>query len=128
MKNEQIHFRILLRSPKYPAIVVAADDILPAFNIKELGTACYFSEPFENGRIKVIDNTGEEFLYMPDQIALFPGIARRKWTKARIIDLFNNSETAKEGNMKYSPKSLSNKRVAEIVNEICHLLGHNNRL
>ena len=62
---------------------------------------------------------------MVEQIALFPGFSRRKWTKRQIIDLFNNSEFAKEENLQYSPKALSNKRLAEIVQEICNMLGHN---
>lgn len=129
MKNEQINFRILLRGPKYPAIVIDDFDILPAFNIKELSTACYLSASLDNSeKISVVDCTGEEFLYLPDETALLPTISRKKWTKKKFIDLFNNSETAKDENLQYSPKSLSNKRLADIVNEICKLLGHNNRV
>ena len=126
MKDEQEYFRVLLRGPKYPAIVIDADDILPVYNLKELGTACYFSIPAKGSAIvSVVDVTGEEFMYMPDKTALMPGISRKKWTKKRIIDLFNNCETAKEGNMRYPSKSLSNKRLDVIISEICDLLSHN---
>lgn len=78
MKDEQIYFRVFLRIPRYPAIVIAADDMWPAFDIEELGTTCLASEPIEHSNtIKVIDRNGEEFLYMPDQFALFPGLTRR---------------------------------------------------
>lgn len=128
MENEQIYFRILLRGPKYPAIVIDDCDILPAFNIKELGTACYLSAPPDNSyEIHVVDCTGEEFLYISDKTALMPTISARKWTKKKLIDLFNNSDTAKEDNLHYFPKSLSNKRLTDIVREICELLDHNNR-
>ena len=129
MKNEKVTFRILLRSPKYPVIVIAEDDIYSAFGIKELGAICYISEPTDDDSyIRIIDNSGEEFLYMPEQVALVPGIARKKWTKNEIIELFNHSETAKEKNFHYPPKSLSNKRLSAIVTDICKLLGHNNDL
>ena len=86
MKNEKVTFRILLRSPKYPVIVIAEDDIYSAFGIKELGAICYISEPTDDDSyIRIIDNSGEEFLYMPEQVALVPGIARKKWTKNEII-------------------------------------------
>jgi len=35
--------------------------------------------------------------------------------------LISNGETAKKGNLQYFPKSLSNKRFAGIVLEICKL-------
>lgn len=129
MKDDQIRFRILLRSPKYPVIVIAEDDIWPAYDIKELGAVCYISEPTENSdNIKVIDSSGEEFWYLPKQVALAPGFMQRKWTKKKIIDLFDQSETAKEKYMRYSTKSLSNKRLATIVADICSILSHNNDL
>ena len=127
MNDEEIYFRILLRGPKYPAIVISADDIWPAYNLEELGVACYYSLPIKNSTmVSVVDVTGEEFLYMPDKTALMPGIARKKWTKKKIIELFNNSDAAKEGNMQYPLKSLSNKRLDTIITEICGLLSHNN--
>ena len=106
MKNYQINFRIILRRPKFPVIVFAADDILPSFNVRELGTACYFSEPFENdGKVKVIDSAGEEFIYMVEQIALFSWFFEKKVNKRKIIDLFNDGKSAKEKNLQYSLKA-----------------------
>lgn len=82
MKGEKIYFRILLRGPKYPVLVIDDEDIIAAFNIKELGTACYLSTPPENANnVSVVDCTGEEFLYLPEQTALVPWIAGKRWTK-----------------------------------------------
>ena len=129
MKDDQINFRILLRSPKYPAIVIAEDDIWPAFDIEELGTVCVISESEDGStNMKVIDNTGEEFSYLPNHYALTPGFPAKKWTKKKIIDLYNSSEASKESNIEYSPKSLSSKRLSEIITEICDILSHNQRL
>lgn len=129
MKDDQIDFRILFRSPKYPAIVIAEDDIWPAFDIEELGTVCVISEPEDgSANMKVIDNTGEEFWYLPNQYALTPGFPAEKWTKKKIIDLYNNSEASKESNIEYPSKSLSSKRLSEIIREICDILRYNQRL
>jgi hypothetical protein len=129
MKDDQIDFRILLRSPKYPAIVIAEDDIWPAFDIEELGTICVISEPEDGStNMKVIDNTGEEFWYLPNQYALAPGFPTKKWTKKKIIDLYNNSEASKESGIEYSSKSLSSRRLSKIIREICDILRHNQRL
>ena len=48
MATEQINFKVLLRSPKYPVIVIADDGLYSAFDIEELGALCVFSEPFDD--------------------------------------------------------------------------------
>ena len=129
MNDGQINFRILFRSPKYPVIVIAEDDIWSASGIEELGAICVISEPADDeDEIKVIDCTGEEFLYFPDQYALAPGFFGKKWNKKQIIELFNNSEAAKESNFQYPLKSLSSKRLSKIVTDICKILGQNQAL
>jgi hypothetical protein len=50
---------------------------------------------------------------------------KKNWTKKQIIELFNHSETAKERNIQYSLKSISNKRLPIIVGDICNVLSHN---
>lgn len=128
MDNDQINFRVLLRSPKYPVIVISDDDIWAASGIEELGAICVLAEAVDDeDKIKVVDCTGEEFWYLPNQYALTPGFLIRKWTKKQIIDLYNNSEASKESNIQYSSKSLSSKRLSRIVTEICDILSHNQR-
>ncbi|MBN1664220.1 MAG: hypothetical protein JW943_11520 [Deltaproteobacteria bacterium] len=124
MKEDELYFRIFLRGPEYPVIVISGDDIYPAFKIKELGNICYsLSPPGSSNKIAVVDSTGKEFFYMTDQTTLAPGIGGKNWTKKRIIDLFNKCNIAQEAEIHYSPKSLSNKRVATIINEICTMLA-----
>ena len=124
MKEDEVYFRIFLRGPLYPVIVISGNDIFPVFNIKDLANTCYsLSPPESSNKISVVDCTGEEFLYLSNQVTLAPGIGSRKWTKKKFIDLFNQCSTAQETEIKYSPKSLSNKRVATIVNEICTMLA-----
>jgi len=121
--KEQINFKVLLRSPKYPAIVISEDDLFSAYNIKQLGTLCVFSETFdEDDKIRVIDSSGCEFVYFQEHKAIMPGVLNKKWTKKQIIELFNNSMNANETKIKYPLKSLSNKKLSRIIGEICELL------
>jgi hypothetical protein len=123
MSKEQINFKVLLRSPKYPAIVISEDGLFSAYNIKQLGTLCVLSETFdEDDKIKVIDSSGCEFVYFQEHKAIMPGILNKKWTKKQIIELFNNSMNANETKITYSLKSLSNKKLSRIISEICELL------
>jgi hypothetical protein len=121
--KEQINFKVLLRSPKYPAIVISEDGLFSAYNIKQLGTLCVLSETFdEDDKIRVIDSSGCEFVYFQEHKAIMPGILNKKWTKKQIIELFNNSMNANETNIKYPLKSLSSKKLSRIIGEICELL------
>ena len=121
--KEQINFKVLLRSPKYPAIVISEDGLFSAYNIKQLGTLCVLSETFdEDDKIRVIDSSGCEFVYFQEHKAIMPGILNKKWTKKQIIELYNNSPNAKENNNDYPIKSLSSKKLSRIIGEICELL------
>ena len=91
--KEQINFKVLLRSPQYPAIVISEDGLFSAYNIKQLGTLCVLSETFdEDDKIRVIDSSGCEFVYFQEHKAIMPGILNKKWTKKQIIELYNNSK------------------------------------
>ncbi|MBL7177191.1 MAG: hypothetical protein ISS66_15310 [Desulfobacteraceae bacterium] len=123
MTKEQITFNVLFRSPKYPVIVITDDGLASAYNIQQLGTLCVLSEPFDDDdNIKVIDSNGEEFIYYPEHTSLIPAIINRKWTKKRIIELYNNSTHATESGEEYPLKSLSSKRLSRIIGDICELL------
>ncbi len=119
----QIEFNIILRKPKYPVIVVSNEKLYSAFNIKQLAKSCISSLPIENKTIiQVVDSTGEEFWYSPEQYILSPGFSFKKWTKKRIIEAFNNSKNAKDSTQEYSMKSLSSKRLEKIIRDICEML------
>jgi hypothetical protein len=123
MSEDQIRFNILFRRPKYPVIVISSDELSSAYDIDQLAAHCFFSEPLDNEIfVKVIDSTGEEFWYSPEHVTLSPGMAFKRWTKKRIIELYNNSPKTKENNSSYPIKSLSSKKLSRIISDICDLL------
>ena len=119
----EIEFNIMWRKPKYPLIVVSDKRLYSAFDIKQLAKSCISSVPIENkSYIQVIDSTGSEFWYSPENYVLSPGFSLKKWTKKRIVESFNNSANAKDSLQEYSKKSLSSKRLEKIIRDICELL------
>lgn len=70
----------------------------------------------------MVDSTGSEFWYFPEQYILSPGFVTKKWTKKKLIETFNNSSNAKELNKEYSMKSLSSKKLQEVIGDICRIL------
>lgn len=123
MAKEKQKFSVLFRKPIYPLIVISHDNILmSAFNIKELATCCLAAIPSkEDDVIKAIDSAGEEFWYLPEICAIAPGFFFNKWTKRKIIDLYNSGNVVTE-DTKYSDRAISNKRLSVIISDICKLL------
>ena len=112
-----------MRKPKYPVIIISKEKLYSAFDIEQLAKNCVSSLPVDDRSIvQVIDSSGEEFWYSPEQYVLSLGFAFKKWTKKQLIEMFNNSSNANISNHEYSTKSLSGKRLEKIINDICELL------
>jgi hypothetical protein len=95
---------------------------MAAFNIKELAACCISARPAEDRDIIIaIGSTGEEFWYSPENYVIAPGFAFKKWTKKRLIELYNDSNSV-NNDTKYSAKSLSSKRLTQLISDICNLL------
>ena len=111
---------ILFRKPVFPVIVISEKRLLSSFNVNELADSCAEATSIDNdGIIKVIDSTGEEFWYSIEHCGMSPGLCVNKWTKKKIICLYNET---KEETDKYSEKSLSAKKLERIIKDICVLL------
>jgi hypothetical protein len=119
----KVEFAVIFRRPKFPVFVIDRDRLLSAFNIDELAGCCISSIPLE-GRdiVQVVDSTGEEFWYSPDQCTISPGFSFKRWTKKKIIEKYNNSINAQIADKPYSMKSISSKKLEKIVCDICKLL------
>jgi len=123
MVQDQVEFRILFRRPVYPVIVISEDRLMVASNLKSLAKSCLSAKIGKGEKIiRAIDSSAEEFWYSPDNFAFAPGFAFKRWTKKKIIELYNDSSNAKELDIKYPLKSLSNKRLSRIIADICKML------
>ena len=125
--KRKIELTLLFRSPICPVIVVSRDRLYSSKNLEGLVRYLLLSGPLDGENyVKVIDSTGEEFWYYRDRGILSPGFVFKKWTKRRIIDLFNESINSKEIGMNYPNQSISSKRLSRIIGKISELIaGHN---
>ncbi|MGR8932568.1 MAG: hypothetical protein ACU836_18245 [Gammaproteobacteria bacterium] len=120
---EEVEFRIMFRSPIYPVLIVAPEKLYSAFNLKQLAEICVSLKlAGSEEKLRVVDSTGSEFWYLPDEYILAPGFVARKWTKKKLIEIFNSSLNAIESNQEYSMKSLSAKKLENVVGDICSIL------
>lgn len=121
---EEVEFRIFLRRPEYPVLIISSEKLYSAHNLKQLAEICV-SLPLEGAenKIRIVDSTGSEFWYFPEQYILSPGFVTKKWTKKKLIETFNNSSNARELNQEYSMKSLSAKKLEEVIKDLCGILN-----
>jgi hypothetical protein len=123
---EAVEFLILFRRPEYPVFIVSSGKINPAFNLKELAKICVTIAPDGNNKSQIIDSKGSEFWYMPDKFILSPGFVTKKWTKKKLNETFNNCSNARESQQEYSMKSLSSKKLENIIVDLCESLNAKN--
>ncbi len=115
-----VDFGVLFREPIFPVGGVVDDRLFSALDLKTLASILvHFIPSSDKDIVKLVDATGEEFWYSGAQYVLSPGFLGKRWTKRQIIDLYNSHV----GNdLRYSVRSLSNKRLSVIVAEISDLI------
>jgi hypothetical protein len=114
--------KYLFRGPVFPIILEINGTIIGANNYEQLDNGLSSLDLPEGGYIPFVDSSGEGWALSVDQMVLSPLTVKKRWTKKEVIQLFNNSNTAKQENKKYSSKSLSSKRFDRIISELVELI------
>ena len=113
-------FGVLFRKPKFPVVGYADRELFSALELSRLASILVRFE-LSSGKdiVQMVDATGEEFWYTRKQLVLSPGFTNKRWSKRQVIDLYNSHIGS---DRRYSVRSLSNKRLLEIVAEISDLI------
>ena len=113
-------FGVLFRRPKFPVVGYADKELFSALELSRLASILVrFESSADKDIVQMVDATGEEFWYSRKQRVLAPGFTIKRWTKRQIIDLYNSHVGS---DRIYAVRSLSNKRLSEIVSEISNLI------
>jgi hypothetical protein len=111
----------LLRTPKFPVIVDTGHQLIAA------RTKAQFEKRIRNisfngkDTVPIIDRTAEAFALYPEKEFVAPQVAIRRWTKASIIDLYNERRPTNAPEMEQ--RSLGNRSLEQIVSETVDLLA-----
>ena len=113
--------KFFFRAPRLPIIINTGAGLIGAKSWpackKQLASV---SIPETVVSLCVIDATAEGFAYHPEHIAFSPLTLKKRWTKAEIIELYNNA--IEPGRPAYPATSLGNKTLAKVVEDIVELL------
>ncbi|MEJ2613161.1 MAG: hypothetical protein P8179_24690 [Candidatus Thiodiazotropha sp.] len=72
---------------------------------------------------QIIDSAAEGWSYYPEHDVITPLSIDKRWTKKKIIDFYNSSIKNEVDQQKYIVKSISNKSLTAIIEEIAQLTG-----
>jgi hypothetical protein len=107
--------------PRFPILIDTGSELLTA------RTSAEFSKrlsrlviPADTKYLPVIDAMADGFGYYPEQHLISSMVLKRRWSKPEIIKLYHARKAADAP--EYSSKSLSNKRLEQVVAEIAALL------
>lgn len=117
--------RSFWRKPTYPIICNIEGHLVGAKSEKTLAKKLSGLVLDKSKQYDVINSTGEGWLLMAEAMVLSPvNFLKRKWTKLEIVRLYNNRTHKPDPNEKpYSEKSLSTKRLEEIIRDLVDRLG-----
>ncbi|MET0943375.1 MAG: hypothetical protein ABWY13_18650 [Mesorhizobium sp.] len=112
--------KFVFRKPRLPVIIDTGAGLLGVKSwptcAKHLATITFADKAF----CDVIDATAEGFSLYPELMAISPLTLKKRWTKAAIIDLYNNAKGP--GRPAYPTTSLGNKSLEKVVRDIVELL------
>lgn len=116
--------QFVFRLPRYPIIVETDLPVKVAFDHSELLLITTNYSFSDKTKYTIVDASSEGWEYLPEQDIISPMVfgASKRWTKKRIIDLYNLSR-AKEAKTPYLCRSLSNKTVSNIIEDIASFEG-----
>ena len=71
---------------------------------------------------------GEGWVLVPQFSAISPLTFDKRWSKNRIIELFNASANAKRAGFQYPYRSLGSRPIQVVVRDVADLLNHSERV
>ena len=108
----------LFRKPKYPLLIETDSRVVGARSIKRIDRLFKEAAFVNKKNYIVIDSNGEGWSFVPEHGVISPLTMLKRWSKLEIIKFFN-SLLEKDGSVsRYEPRSLSNKRLEQVIREI----------
>ena len=115
--------RHLLRRAEYPMLIETDTVVVGAYNDTQFNKIINIHSFGNKPAYQVIDATGEGWSFYPEGNIISPLTLNKRWTKKKIIDLYNEPIQQEESRNPYTTKSLSNKKLQHIIEEIAILAG-----
>jgi hypothetical protein len=121
--------RYVFRRPRFPIICDLNGELIAGANSQQFERRLREVAVPAGRTFNIVDVTGEGWVLHPELSAISPLTLDKRWTKARVIGMFNTSVNAQRAGRQYPPRSLSNRRLEAVIRDVAELLneaGHIN--
>ncbi len=116
------YFVYMFRKPKYPIIGNINGFLICGKNERQLFANLENRATSIDDKYDLFDANGDLWNLSLDKMLIAPTMLKRRWTKMRLIELFNSSQNSKIISQQYSTKSLSSKKLGKIFLDILELV------
>lgn len=115
----QIDF--LFRLPQFPIIGNFDNWLILANSVAEFEHRLDPVELKPDTHYYLVDSIGNEWVFSSDKQYVMPTL-KRKWSKKKIVQMYNDSQNCQSIGVKYSERSLSIKHFATVFADIVDLV------
>jgi hypothetical protein len=118
-----MELKCVFRRPRFPIICNIDGELVAGGNLQQFERRLNKISLPDNGVFAIVDATGEGWALHPDLSAISPLTLDKRWTKARVIDMFNKSLNAQRIGWQYQQRSLANRRLEMLIRDVAELLN-----
>ena len=111
----------VLRAPKFPLLLDTGSELVHAKSRSQFAKRVAALELRGKQKLAIIDRTAQGFSLYPEEMIVAPDIRIRCWTKAGVIDLYNQCRMP--GDPELGKRSLGNRSLEKVVSEVIELLA-----
>ena len=119
--------KLVLRRPRFPIICQIGAELVAGDTLQQFERRLKKVDLSIDDTFSIVDGTGEGWALHRDLSAISPLTLDKRWTKIRVIEMFNASENARRGGMGYPQRSLANRRLAAVIRDVADLLNQAER-
>ena len=119
--------QIMLKKPEFPVLCSFNNTVVSFSSEADIGRKIFRCPIRDGGNYDVVDSKAACFILFirGENIFVGPAFFNTKWTKKKLIDLYNNRDN-RRGTPPYTPDNPGAKRMSVIIGELAGLLEKNN--
>jgi hypothetical protein len=114
--------RYAFRRPRLPIICDLNGELVAGENLQQFERRLAKRDVPMGDVFAIVDGTGEGWALHPEMSVISPLTVDKRWTKARVIKMFNTSLNAQRAGLQYQ-RSLANRRLDAVIRDVADLLS-----
>ena len=120
--------RCAFRRPYFPIICKIGTELVCGDTLQQFERRLKKFDLIAEETFPLVDATGEGWVLVPKFSAISPLTLDKRWSKSRVVEMFNASANGDRAGLKYPYLSLGSRRIEVVVRDVRALLNHAERV